>query len=97
MQTLELIVTLFIALWLHHMVSIAAQMKHLTVDYRQICKIKKTVKNMDQNQNIFSQKTMEILQVQSNEEAFRLDHRTMQYTVAKDEWDKLQKEHVIPP
>ena len=52
---------------------------------------------MDQNQNIFSQETMEILQVQSNEEAFWLDHRTMQYTVAKDEWDKLQKEHVIPP
>ena len=52
---------------------------------------------MDQNQNIFSQETMEILQVQFNEEVFWLDHRTKQYTVAKDEWDKLQKEHVIPP
>ena len=70
MQTLELIVTLFIVLWLHHMVSIAAQMKHLTVDYRQICKIKKTVKHMDQNPNIFSKETMKILQVQSNEEGF---------------------------
>ena len=76
MQTLELIVTLFIVLWLHHMVFIEAQMKHLTVDYQQIHKIKKTVKNMENNQNIFSQETMEILQVQSNEEAFRLDHRT---------------------
>ena len=72
-------------------------MKHLTVDYRQIHKIKKTVKNMDNNQNIFSQETMEILQVQSNKEAFRLDHRTKLYTVAKDQWDKLQKELVIPP
>ena len=51
---------------------------------------------MDHNQNIFSQETMEILQVQSNEEAFQLNHRTKRYTVAKDEWDKLQKEHVIP-
>ena len=52
---------------------------------------------MDQTQNIFSKETMEILQIQSNEEGFRLDHRMKCYTVANDEWDKLQKEHVIPP
>ena len=52
---------------------------------------------MDQPQNIFSKETMDILQIQSNEEGFQLDHRMKQYTVAKDKWDKLQKEHVIPP
>ena len=26
-----------------------------------------------------------------------MDHRSKRYTVAKDEWDKLQKEHVLAP
>ena len=62
MQTLELLVTLFIALWLHHMVSIAAQMKHLTIDYREVRKVKKTVTTGNHPQNIFNAETIELLQ-----------------------------------
>ena len=96
MKMLKLLVTLFIALWLHHMVSIAAQMKHLMVDYREICKVKKTITADSHSQNIFSKETFEILQLQSDEIGFQKDHRSKNYTVAKDEWDKLQKEHVLP-
>ena len=97
MQMLELLVTLFIALWLHHMVSIAVQMKHLTVDYREIHKVKKTIASGSHPQNIFSKETLEVLQFQTDEVRFRMDHHSKRYTIAKDEWDKLQKEHVLPP
>ena len=97
MQTLELLVTFFIVLWLHHMVLIAAQMKHLTADYREIHKVKKTFTSGSRSQNIFSKETLEVLQSQTDEVSFRMDHHSKRYTVAKDEWDKLQKEHVIPP
>ena len=26
-----------------------------------------------------------------------MDHHSKRYTIAKNEWDKLQKEHVLPP
>ena len=97
MQLLELLVTFFIALWLHHMVSIAVQMKHLMVDYREIHKVKKTITSGSHPQNIFSEETLEVLQFQTDEVGFRMDHHSKRYTVAKDEWDKLQNEHVLPP
>ena len=97
MQMLELLVTFFIALWLHHMVLIAVQMKHLTVDYREIHKVEKMITSESQSQNIFSEETLEVLQFQTDEVGFRMDHHSKRYTVAKDEWDRLQKEHVIPP
>ena len=97
MQMLELLVTLFIALWLHHMVSIAAQMKHLTVNYREICKVKKTITSGSHTQKIFSKDTLKVLQFQTDEVGFKMDHCLKRYTVPKDEWDKLQKEHVLPP
>ena len=61
---------LFIALWLHHMVSTAAQMKHLTVDYREIRKVKKTIADGGRSPNIFSRETLDILQIQSDEISF---------------------------
>ena len=97
MQTLELLVTFFIVFWLHHMVSIPVQMKYLTVDYREICKVKKMIISGSQSQNIFSKETLEVLHLQTVEVSFRMDHHSKRYTVAKDEWDRLQKEHVIPP
>ena len=97
MQTLKLLVTFFIALWLHHMVSIAVQMKHLTVDYREIYKVKKTITSGSHPQNIFSEETLKVLQFQTDKIGFRMDHHSKRYTIAKDEWDKLQKEHVLPP
>ena len=90
MQMLELLVTFFIALWLHHMISIAVQMKHLTV-------VKKTIISGSHSQNIFSEETLKVLQFQTDEVGFKMDHHSKRYTVAKDEWDKLQKEHVLPP
>ena len=97
MQPVDLIVTLFIVLWLHHVLSITAQMKHLTIDYREICKVKKTLTTDSTPQNIFSKETLEIKQLQSEETGFCLDHHLKRYTIAKDEWDKLQKEHLFLP
>ena len=97
MQTLELLVTFFIVLWLHHMFKRAVQVKHLRVGYREICKVKKTITLGSHPQNIFSEETLEVLQFQTDEVGFRMDHHSKRYTVAKDEWDKLQKEHVLPP
>ena len=79
------------------MVSIVAQMKHLMVDYREIHKVKKMITSGSCPQNIFSEETLEVLQFQSDEVGFRMDHHSKRYTIAKDEWDKLQKEHVLPP
>ena len=72
-------------------------MKHLTVDYREIHKVKKMITSGSGPQNIFSEETLEVLQFQSDEVGFRMDHHSKRYTIAKDEWDKLQKEHVLPP
>ena len=74
---------------------IVAQMKHLTVDYREICKVKKTITSGSHFQNIFSEETLKVLQFQSDEVGFRMNHHSKRYTIAKDEWDKLQKEHVM--
>ena len=79
------------------MVSIAVQMKHLTVDYREIRKVKKTITSGSHLQNIFSEETLKVLQFQTDEVGFKMDHHSKRYTIAKDEWDKLQKEHVLPP
>ena len=79
------------------MVSIAVQMKHLTVDYREMCKVKKTIISGSHSQNIFIEETLKVLQLQTAEVGFKMDHCSKRYTVAKDEWDKLQKEHVLPP
>ena len=56
------------------MVSIVAQMKHLMVDYREICKVKKTITSGSHPQNIFSKETLEVLQFQTDEVGFRMDH-----------------------
>ena len=72
-------------------------MKHLTINYREVRKVKKTVTTGNHPQNIFSAETIELLQFQSNEIRFRMDHQLTRYTVAKEKWDKLQKEHVLPP
>ena len=97
MQRIELIVTLFIALWLHYMVSIVAQLKHLTLDYREIRQIKKTFTAVNNMQNIFSTETLEVQQIQSEKLGFKLDRCSKRHIINKEDWDKLQKEHVFPP
>ena len=97
MHAIDLIATLFIALWLLHVLSISAQLKSLTIDYREIRKVKKTIGAKNGYPTLFSQESLEIQRQHQEEHGIRYDHRTKRYTIDKDEWDRLQAEHVLPP
>ena len=65
MQTLKLFVTLFIALWLHHVETTVVQLQNLTIDYREVCKVKKQgFLNDTEETNIFSQEMLTIMDVE---------------------------------
>ena len=97
MQTLKLLVTFFIALWLHHIATTAALLKNLTIDYREVHKVKNLVlpKENDE-QNIFTHRTLPLADVEPTDFVLREEKHTKHFTVMKQEWKSLEKEHVIP-
>ena len=48
-------------------------------------------------QNIFSKETLEVLQFQTDEVGFRMDHHSKRYTITKMNWTSCRKKHVLPP
>ena len=74
MHAIDLIATLFIALWLLHMLSISAQLKSLTIDYTEIRKVKKTIGAKNGYQTPFSQESLEIQRQHQEEHGIRYEH-----------------------
>ena len=74
MHAIDLIATLFIALWLLYVLSISAQLKSLTIDYREIRKVKKTIGAKNGYQILFSQESLEIQRQHHEEQGIRYDH-----------------------
>ena len=97
MHAIDLIATLFIALWLLHVLLISAQLKSLMIDCREIRKVKKTIGVKNGYQTLFSQESLQIQRQHLEEHRIKYDHQTKRYTIDKDEWDRLQAEHVLPP
>ena len=48
-------------------------------------------------QPLFSKEILDIQQQHLDEHGIRHDHQTKRYTIDKDEWDRLQAEHVLLP
>ena len=75
MQTLKLFVTFFIALWLHHVVTTAVRLQNLTIDYREVHKVKKQGLLRDtEGANIFSKETLPVMEAEPAE--FGLESNT---------------------